>query len=178
MKLYFVRHAQTDWNVERRIQGQTDIPLNATGIAQAEALRDYIRQCGLHFIAIYTAPLQRTAQTAQILAASTDKIIYDPRISERQFGEFEGKPCGTVLNHEIDFLDLELNAGGFGVEPVLDFQGRIQDFLSDIKRHYPPDATILCVTSNGVMKRLAKLVGYTGCKMPDFQNGKIYEFEL
>ncbi|MBN2056836.1 histidine phosphatase family protein, partial [bacterium] len=65
--LYLVRHGETDYNREGRLQGIRDIPLNANGRAQAEVLRGFFGK--LHPAAVVTSPLVRAKQTAEILAA-------------------------------------------------------------------------------------------------------------
>jgi broad specificity phosphatase PhoE len=62
-----VRHGETDWNRERRFQGHADVPLNGAGLAQARVLAQSLD--GERFAAVYTSPLRRAAQTAEILAA-------------------------------------------------------------------------------------------------------------
>ena len=57
MRLFLVRHGQTDWNVSHKAQGQTDIPLNATGILQAEELREKLKD--YQFDKCYVSPLKR-----------------------------------------------------------------------------------------------------------------------
>lgn len=175
-KLFLVRHGQTDWNAQNRIQGRADIPLNSTGVMQAEALCKKVHEQAMHFDAIYSSPLLRTSETAQIIAGDDANVLYDARLLERDVGDFEGKPTGELFNHSIDFLDPKLNAGDFGVEPILEFQDRIRSFIRDLRQKYPQDAQILCVTSNGFMKRFAKIIGQTN--IPDFKNGEIYECEI
>ncbi|PZP40418.1 MAG: histidine phosphatase family protein [Pseudomonas fluorescens] len=85
----FVRHGQTDWNVEGRMQGHTDIPLNATGLAQAHAAA--ARLNGHTFTRIVTSPLQRASATAEVIAKTYNiPLEYDERLKERSFGSFEG----------------------------------------------------------------------------------------
>lgn len=176
MRLYLLRHGQTDWNAANRIQGHADIPLNPTGVKQAEAVRDDILAQDLKFDAIYVAPFQRTQRTAEIVADGQD-IIYSDLIKERNVGDFEGQPCGTLFDNEIDYLDPELNAGDRGVEPIRDFEGRAREFLAMLRSNYPADARILVVTSNGFMKRTHVVI--TGDNHPpNFKNATLYRYDL
>ncbi len=179
MKLYLVRHGETDWNAKGILMGQADIPLNATGVQQAEALRNKIAQRDLEFDAVYASPLQRTAKTAEIISPPNFAIIFDNRLKERNGGEFQGGPPRQLFDHEIDFLDMRLNSNAFGVEPIQDFHGRAANFLQDLQKSHPSDAKILVVTSNGLMKRMVSILTNTPPEhLPRFQNAEIYEYEL
>ena len=70
MKLYMIRHGQTEWNKEKRLQGRVDIPLNAYGIQLAEETRDGL--LGVRFDIAFTSPLKRAKKTAQILLEGQD----------------------------------------------------------------------------------------------------------
>jgi broad specificity phosphatase PhoE len=86
---YFMRHGQTDWNLEGRYQGHSDIPLNATGVAQAHAAAE----CLAHFAInrIVASPLIRAVATAAIIAEKLQKPIHiDRGLVERNFGSFNG----------------------------------------------------------------------------------------
>lgn len=153
MKLYLVRHGQTDWNVEKRKQGQADIPLNATGVEQAERLREQIKD--KHFDFCISSPLSRAAETARIITRGKNlEIQFDDRIKERAFGEFEGEttPLKELLNGADDF-DRELNISVGGLEPINALIARAESFLADLKRNYPADAKILIV-SHGSFTRI------------------------
>ena len=85
-----LRHGQTNWNIDFRLQGIADIPLNATGIAQAELAGRLID--GNDWDVLLTSPLSRARDTADIIAASAgfDIIHVEPLLLERSFGEAEG----------------------------------------------------------------------------------------
>jgi len=132
MKLYVARHGLTDWNLEKRAQGHKDMPLNATGREQARALRDEIKD--IKFDSVYASPLKRAAEIAEIAVGDKYEIIYDDRLMERSFGDFEGKVVKTwsevVDGVNIDDINLEEIEGG--VEPVKSMLARVEDFVNDI----------------------------------------------
>ena len=87
----FVRHGETENNRLKLVAGATDVPLNATGLAQArEAAR---RLAGSSVDAIWSSPMQRTRTTAQCIAETLAlPVVIVPQLAERNWGEFEGKP--------------------------------------------------------------------------------------
>ncbi len=92
MRLYMVRHGETAWNKERRIQGQVDIPLNEFGRMLAEKTAKGLSD--IRFDICYTSPLGRARETAAlILAGRQVPVIEDERIAEMAFGEYEGRCC-------------------------------------------------------------------------------------
>jgi broad specificity phosphatase PhoE len=86
----FIRHGQTNWNVEFRLQGTSDIALNEVGIAQAEAAAKALRRDD--WDAVLSSPLSRAVTTAEILARGLgfEGIEIEPLLVERAFGEAEG----------------------------------------------------------------------------------------
>lgn len=92
-----VRHGQTDWNLARRIQGSSDIPLNDTGRAQADATGRAL--AGGRFDAIYASPLGRAFETASIIAShiGLGEPALLPAIAERHYGEAEGLTGAEIL---------------------------------------------------------------------------------
>lgn len=91
----FIRHGQTDWNVEGRMQGHTDIPLNTTGIAQAHSAAQRLQN--LTFTRIIASPLARARRTAEIIAASRNlPVEFDDLLKERTFGSYEGKLSAEI----------------------------------------------------------------------------------
>lgn len=96
--LALVRHGQTDWNAQRRLQGSTDIPLNDVGRGQA---RDAVSVLsGYEWDAIVSSPLSRAAETANLIAAGlglgVDRRV--PDLAERSFGPAEGMQDGPELD--------------------------------------------------------------------------------
>lgn len=91
MKFYFVRHGETDWNVAKKIQGTTDVPLNETGQRQAKALADKLVSEHYQIDRVYTSPQLRAAVTAQIAASALGvECIPLQDLVEMDLGEWEG----------------------------------------------------------------------------------------
>ena len=103
MKIYFIRHGETDWNRKRKIQGQADIPLNDTGRKQAEAAAIWLRN--VMFDAIFSSPLARARETAEIIRNGRDIPVYiDERLIEIAYGSCEGMSLRLI--HACPFLRL------------------------------------------------------------------------
>jgi broad specificity phosphatase PhoE len=101
--IWFVRHGQTDWNAQKRLQGQRDIDLNATGRVQAAEAAARLRAVaglGLAEAAFVASPLLRTRQTMEVLRASLDLPVdeyrTDPRLMEIGFGAWEGSTWAEI----------------------------------------------------------------------------------
>lgn len=87
--LYIMRHGKTQWNKEQKLQGQIDIPLIEEGRQVAIAARE--KNKDLHFDVCYASPLLRAKETAELFLEGTDTpIIFDDRLKEMSFGEYEG----------------------------------------------------------------------------------------
>ena len=92
MRLYLVRHGETDWNTERRLQGRADIPLNEFGRTLAVKTGKGLEN--IRFDVCFTSPLKRAKETAELILAGKDtQIIDDNRIIEMSFSDWEGKHC-------------------------------------------------------------------------------------
>lgn len=89
MTIFIVRHGETDWNVQKKVQGKTDIELNKRGIEQAQIISQKLKNETIDMI--ISSPLKRTKQTAEIIAKVIDcPIFYEEGLIERSFGDFEG----------------------------------------------------------------------------------------
>ncbi len=114
---YYLRHGETDWNRQGRLQGWTDVPLNATGLGQARAAAGLVQGLGIR--SICASPLGRALETARIVAAATAApvtVIDDLR--ECGLGVHEG---GT---HGVWYDDWKRGATPEGAEPYRDFLAR------------------------------------------------------
>jgi len=89
MKIILVRHGETDYNLERRIQGHTDIPLNARGEKQAEEIAEVLHEKE-KIDAVFTSDLMRASRTAQLIAGDSIPMISLRGLRERKMGEIEG----------------------------------------------------------------------------------------
>ena len=147
--IYLVRHGQTDWNVERRAQGQTDIPLNATGIQQAEV-------CGAalnpnDYDVVITSQLQRAHKTAEIINNFLElpfKVMED--FAERFFGDAEG-----LTLDERDKLYPDRNYPN--QEALEDFSNRIMAGLEHIHQNYL-GKRVLLVAHGAVIYRMLSII--------------------
>lgn len=177
MKLYIARHGQTDWNLKHKSQGRTDIPLNATGVQQAEELREKLRD--YDFGVCYASPLKRAAETARIAVDGRCEIIFDGDLEERSFGELEGT---DPAEWEGDDLDLKANLSDHGVEPIKAVFERSRRVLERIKAENPVDARVLVVAHGTLLKTLHfNIIGYdeeTDLRSFHLGNGEVVEYEV
>ncbi len=88
-RICLVRHGETEWNAERRIQGQIDIGLNENGVRQAEAAGRWLQGAGI--VALYSSDLKRAWTTAQAIGSALGLVPHAaPEMRERRYGVFEG----------------------------------------------------------------------------------------
>lgn len=105
MKVYFMRHGETDWNAQVRLQGCADVPLNENGRRLAKVTGEALKE--IPFDVAYSSPLSRAVETAELVLGDRKvPIITDERIKEISFGDWEGRRCKKEFN-EIpqDMLD-------------------------------------------------------------------------
>src|SRR5262245_52076804 len=104
MRLLIARHGQTRHNLDHRYQGVIDAPLNETGRAQAAQLAK--RLAGEKIDVIYSSPLVRSTQTAELIARTNNlDVKKDERLREISFGEWEGMPYDEIQARSADHLE-------------------------------------------------------------------------
>src|SRR5512147_199283 len=116
-RLWLIRHGETSWNAEGRVQGQTDVPLSEVGHAQARAVAGTL--AGGRFAALYSSDLQRVTQTAQPTAQALGlEIRVERLLRERHYGMFE-----TLTYAEVKLRFPEEYARFRAHDPEFDFRG-------------------------------------------------------
>ena len=111
-KMLLIRHGKTNWNVEARFQGTTDIPLNSEGYEQA--LKTAERLNSWQGAAIYSSPLRRAMQTAELIAGDTP-IIQLEGLTEINFGVWEGALVSDIRKNNKEALDAWHRDGFFSI---------------------------------------------------------------
>lgn len=159
MKIYFVRHGETDWNKERKIQGQVDIPLNEFGRHLARETAKGLRD--VPFDVCFTSPLGRARETAQIILQGRDvPILEDKRILEMNFGVLEGKCCSkegwdVPDSFQMFFDDAVHYQAPEGGEDFQAVRKRTGDFLNWLfAQEQYRDSTVLVTTHGAAMAGL------------------------
>lgn len=130
MKLYLIRHGQTDMNKQKRVQGRNGLPLNEEGRSQALLVSEKLK--GIHFDEVYSSPAERAVQTAQI--ATGIKPIIDERLNVFDLGSADGikvSELKTVQNGLIP--DPSIYSG---VENPEDYIARVRNFFEEIVEKY------------------------------------------
>ncbi len=153
MKIYLMRHGETNWNKEKRMQGRTDIELNENGRQQAISAREKFERLNIDLI--ISSPLIRAKQTAKLVSEGTNiPIIYKEELMERGYGELEGKIIkGDAFYKNDSTYDLEKNTNIYNIETVKILCKRIWNLLDEIKEKYP-DKNILLVSHGGTSRAI------------------------
>ena len=147
--IYLIRHGQTDWNIEHRTQGQTDIDLNANGIKQAEQIS--LKIANLKIDDIISSDLKRAYMTAQIINRRFNKTIEtDKRIREFCFGKLEGIVRDKITKETWKSFDE--NPKQFNAEPREEIFDRIKSFIDDKAKNI--NKNILVVTHGGPIRMI------------------------
>ena len=163
-KIYFIRHGETDWNLQRLVQSTADNDLNATGVTQAEAIAKALHDMEpeLHNFDFYTSPQIRARHTMEIICAAQPRdftsVKTDARLRELEFGIWEGKSIDE-MHHSPGYPIGQVEHYNWkpeGGESYVDGVARVDAFVRDMKG---PSL----IVSHGAMARC--FIGYI-CDMP------------
>jgi broad specificity phosphatase PhoE len=148
--LVLVRHAETDWNRERRFQGRADLPLNEAGREQARALAGRLRTEPV--TAVYTSPLRRALETAEIVAA---RLGLEPRaldaLLEIDVGAWEGLTIDEVRARYPERFDVDWRSGWEDGETYDELVERVVPALLELGRRHDC-GHVLAVTHAGPLR--------------------------
>ena len=174
MVIYIIRHGETDWNVLRKFQGRTDIPLNENGRQVAEWTREGLKD--VPFDVVYTSPLLRAKETAQIIVGDRKiPIIEDERIIEMNFGSYEGVEARLQDDNLKLFFKAPKEyiapAGGERIEEVLK---RADDFLEELYSNTNLLNSTVLISTHGAMLS-ALMCKNKGVGVADFWSGGLYK---
>ncbi len=167
-----VRHGETAWNAAGRVQGQLDIPLNDTGLAQARAVSRVL--AGEHFDVIYSSDLARVQQTAAPTAALLKKkILLSEKLRERHYGIFQGMTYTEARERmPEEFVrfknkdpDYDFQTG----ESLQVFSARVMAFIKELLEK-EKGRSVLVFTHGGVLEALYRHATKRGLSTPrDFE---------
>jgi broad specificity phosphatase PhoE len=145
MKLFLVRHCQTDWNLNHKIQGNSDVRLNEQGLHQSAALAIWFQQFKID--AIYSSPKQRALETARKIAEGFNmEVQILEGLQELNHGNLEGESSIDVWNRHGEllkrWLDDPLSIRLPGGESISDLRDRVWDAVNYIIKKHPDDNVI------------------------------------
>lgn len=150
MKIILLRHGETMWNREQRLQGCKDLPLTKEGEAQIYDTGRRLAEYGLQIDRIIASPLQRTYKTAQTIASELnypeENIVKDQDLVERGLGVCEG-----MLIEEVKIKYPDRNYPG--METIEELCARVKKVITRCEESYP-DENILLVTHGGTVRAL------------------------
>jgi len=143
--IYVVRHGQTDWNVVKKLQGSTDIKLNEAGVKQAKELADKIKNIKIDIC--FCSPMKRTRKTCEI--AFSGKIIFDNRLIERAYGNYEGTAAikSNPWFHDAWNAKKQIDSA----ESIPEIEKRVFGILDEIMANYK-NKNVLIITHGGVIR--------------------------
>lgn len=147
MKLYVTRHGQTQYNIETKICGRTDVPLTEYGISQAEDLAESLKQTPIDMI--ISSPLIRAKKTAEIVSSTLGiPMQVDERLAERDYGVIDGTFEGTAgfMDDWVQFTHIYENG-----ESWLRVAQRVYNFIEELPKKYA-DKNVLVISHGGVCR--------------------------
>lgn len=166
MKIYIIRHGETDLNKQRLLQGRYNSQLNDEGRGQAKDCAAWLKERGITFDRVYASPLDRAQETAQI-ATGTPRadIIQDERIIEIGFGPYEMLPYETLDDSMMAYFRNPMkNPAPKGMETIEELVARASSFMEDLKAlEHEAGIERIAIVTHGVTIRtlMAYLRGQT-----------------
>jgi len=191
LRIYLARHGQTDWNLEGRLQGGTDVPLNATGRQQALQLAERFK--GIHLDAVYSSALSRSRETAQLVVTSAPTAL--ARLNERRLGKFEGQKLARSttggggaggassddpLTREYGRRVVDLKDRLDGGESLEEFAARVSEATKELLARHRSGTTLIVghsMTNQMILKALLDLT-FAQANGIQMGNDELYMIEV
>jgi alpha-ribazole phosphatase len=156
--LLLIRHGETDWNIEGRYQGQSDVPLNKEGLKQATDLAKRLQHEPID--AIFSSDLRRAQKTAEILRDMSNAPLYlDPRLREIHQGEWEGLLFSDIRTRYAKAFEKRLHdplqVAPPGGETVGELRQRVLEAIDEIIVRYPRG--LVAIVSHGLSLAIIKV---------------------
>lgn len=164
LEIYMVRHGETAWNVEKRLQGWLDSPLTEKGISAAKNLGDALRD--VHFDAFYCSPSGRAAQTLKVAFdhLTEEEVCYDKRLMEINLGNWQGKNFDEIRAlYPDEYEKYMLSPTAFDRrdgENYQDVYDRVTTFLKEMteKEQEKGDGRRILIVSHGLTLMILQLI--------------------
>ncbi|AMB96109.1 histidine phosphatase family protein [Aerococcus urinae] len=175
-EIFIIRHGQSLYNLEGKIQGQIDSPLSPRGIQEAEQAKNFFDQAGISIDLILSSPLKRAYATAKIIQGNRPcPLVTDQRLAEWRYGSLEGKAL-SKLEEGVKLNDPPSDRYfcRFGGESVTAVKVRFQAALDESLKAYP-QKNILLVSHGSIMYRF--MLDYLNQPLQAFSNCQIFHFE-
>ncbi len=155
---YLVRHGETEWNRNGRIQGHSDVPLNDSGRRQAKTLATRFANC--EFSAVYSSDLARATETARAIVGDADMPVFtDPDLREFSYGEWDGLTLDEVEAQYPTALAERMGKGNNafaapGGEDTGQLLDRVRRFCAKAEKRHDPADNVLIVAHGGSIRAL------------------------
>ncbi|NHJ04778.1 MAG: histidine phosphatase family protein [Candidatus Heimdallarchaeota archaeon] len=156
MKIFLVKHGQSEDNLHKKISGHSETPLTDLGREQAKSLGQKFSEKKITFDAVYSSDLLRASETATIVCNEIGfkEIIFDKRLRESDTGIFTGRNSNSITKEEREFLDstlVDLDKRIPGGETNNEMNERIKEAFFEIINKHPNSSTILIVGHGGTL---------------------------
>ena len=166
-RLLLIRHAQTEWNIQRRFQGHGDSPITEEGQEQLQRLKS--RLAGLEFDVVYSSDLRRTIETSQMLSGK--QRVEEPRLRERGVGILEGLNLEQIMaEHAEEFRAFRSGDKDHQIEGGESLQialNRAWTFLEEMPEKHP-GAELAAVSHAGLIRLICKQILGLALDAPNF----------
>ena len=166
-RLLFIRHAQTEWNIQRRFQGHGDSPITEVGQEQLQRLKS--RLAGLEFDVVYSSDLRRTMETSKMLSGK--QRVEEPRLRERGVGILEGLNLEQIMAEHAEafraFRSGDKDHQIEGGESLQNALNRAWTFLEEVPEKHP-GAELAAVSHAGLIRLICKQILGLALDAPNF----------